>query len=62
MKKQLIFKISKNEVIIQVQAGEHEPDEIGRLVNFRYPDIMLDCLKVFYRHHRDWLLDEEEEK
>ena len=62
MKTQLIFKISKYEVIVEAQVGEHEPSEIGRLVNFRYPDIMLDCLKVFYKHHRDWILDMEEEK
>ena len=60
MKKQLNFKISKGEVVIEAQAGGIEPSEIGRLVNFRYPDVMLDCLKVFYQHHRDWLLDEEE--
>jgi len=60
MKTQLIFKISKTEVIVEAQAGEHEPNEIGRLVNFRYPGIMLDCIKVFYQHHRDWLLDGEE--
>jgi len=57
MKTQLIFKISKTEVIVEAQAGKHEPSEIGRLVNFRYPDTMLDCIKVFYQHHRDWLLD-----
>ena len=61
MKTQLIFKISKGEVIVEVQAGDHEPNGIGKLVNFRYPDIMLDCIKVFYQHHRDWLLDGEEE-
>lgn len=60
MKKQLIFRISKGEVIVEVQVDEHEPGEIGRLVNFRYPDIMLDCLKVFYNHHRDWLSDEKD--
>lgn len=62
MKKQLIFKISKGEVIVEVKVGEDEPGEIGRLVNFRYPAIMLDCLKVFYKEHRDWLSDEEEEE
>ena len=61
MKTQLIFKISKTEVIVEAQAGKHEPSEIGRLVNYRYPDTMLDCIKVFYQHHRDWLLDGEEE-
>jgi len=61
METQLIFKISKNEVIVEAQIGKHEPNEIGRLTNFRYPDIMLDCVKVFYRHHRDWLLNGEEE-
>lgn len=53
MNKELIFRISKHEVIIEANTGE-----IGRLVNFRYPDVMLDCLSVFYKHHRNWLLDE----
>ena len=61
MKNQLIFKINKSEVIVEAQAGEHKPKEIGRLTNFRYPDIMLDCVKVFYQHHKDWLLDGKEE-
>ena len=60
--KKLIFEIGSDKtVIVKVQVDKHGPDEIGRLVNFRYPDIMLECLSVFYRHHRDWLCEEKKE-